>query len=238
MILAALAAAVGAQKSPTTQPPSTTADKPAGSQPVVVDGKTDLHGILHLPKPLFDRTPLDLKTDEPNEPMPNPGKRAKFFVPAGVDNVALHRNVTSSEPDPIVGSLKLITDGNKEGTDGSFVELGPGKQWVQIDLEQECKIYAVVVWHFHAVPRFYKDVIVQLSDDPNFVQKTTIYNTDHDDSSGMGVGKNLAYVESNKGKIIDAEGTKARYVRLYSRGNSENDLNNYIEVEVHALPAK
>jgi hypothetical protein len=238
MILAALAAGVGAQKSPTTQPAGTAADKPAGSQPSSGDANTDLNKVLSLPMAKFIGTPEDLRTDEPNDPLPRPGTRAKFFVPAGVKNVALGRKVTGSEEDPVVGKLKQVTDGDKEAREGSFVELGPGKQWVQIDLEKEHKILAVVVWHHHLKPRFYKDVIVQLSDDPNFVEKTIIYNTDHDNTSGFGEGKDRAYVETNEGRLIDGQGVKARYVRLYSRGNSENDLNNYTEVEVYALPGK
>jgi hypothetical protein len=35
------------------------------------------------------------------------------------------------------------------------------------------------------------------------------------------------------GKLIDAKGEKARFVRLYSKGNNGNDLNHYIEVEVY-----
>jgi hypothetical protein len=29
---------------------------------------------------------------------------------------------------------------------------------------------------------------------------------------------------------------KGRYVRLYSNGNTTNDLNHYVEVEVHGSP--
>jgi len=31
---------------------------------------------------------------------------------------------------------------------------------------------------------------------------------------------------------------KARYVRLYSNGNTSNDLNHYTEVEIKGRPAK
>jgi hypothetical protein len=33
--------------------------------------------------------------------------------------------------------------------------------------------------------------------------------------------------------LVDAKGAKGRYVRLHSQGNTSNDSNHYIEVEVH-----
>ena len=47
------------------------------------------------------------------------------------------------------------------------------------------------------------------------------------------MGKNYEYVETNEGRLIDCRGVKARYVRLYSDGNTSNDMNHYIEVEVY-----
>jgi hypothetical protein len=46
----------------------------------------------------------------------------------------------------------------------------------------------------------------------------------------------MNYVETYEGKLIDAKGVRARYVRLYSNGNSSNELNHYIEVEVFGTP--
>jgi len=138
----------------------------------------------------------------------------------------------------------MVTDGDMEGSDGSFVELGPGTQWVQIDLGQPADIYAFVVWHFHAEGRVYHDVVIQVADDPDFVENVkTVFNNDFDNSSGWGLGKNLEYVEDYRGKLIDAKDArgqpvKGRYVRLYSKGNTSNDLHHYIEVEVFGTPAK
>ena len=81
-------------------------------------------------------------------------------------------------------------------------------------------------------------VIVQISDDPEFKKNvTTIFNNDADNTLGFGAGKDYAYIETNKGKLIDAKGTKGRYLRLYSNGNTSNKLNHYIEVEVFGKPA-
>ena len=132
----------------------------------------------------------------------------------------------------------MVTDGDKEATDGSYVELGPFVQYITIDLETMADIYAVVAWHFHKQPRVYFDVIVQLADDADFTENVrTIYNNDHDNSAGLGVGKDMHYVETSEGRLIDAKGARARFVRLYSNGNTGNDLNHYIEVDVYGIAA-
>jgi hypothetical protein len=81
--------------------------------------------------------------------------------------------------------------------------------------------------------------VVQVADDADFITNVrTLFNNDIDNSAGLGVGKDKHYTETNEGKLIDARGVKARYVRLYSRGNTSDDLNHYIEVAVYATPAK
>ncbi|MDQ8188650.1 hypothetical protein QEH53_23920, partial [Pelagicoccus sp. SDUM812002] len=127
---------------------------------------------------------------------------------------------------PIIGELELVTDGDKESEEGYFVELAQGPQWVRIDLEEEATIYGLGLWHFHTQKRAYVDVVVQLSSDESFESGvTTVFNTDHDNSLGFGAGKDMAYVETNKGKLVGAKETKARYVRLYSDGNTSNEMN-------------
>ena len=84
----------------------------------------------------------------------------------------------------------------------------------------------------------YRDVVVQVSDDAAFKSGvTTIFNNDFKNDLGLGAGKDLNYVETYQGKLIDAKGVKGRYVRLYSNGNTTNKLNDYIEVEVWGKPA-
>ena len=192
---------------------------------------------LELPPPLFVGTPVPVKL--PNLEPPRKGKRPDFLVPEGTVNLSKGKPVTSSDNEPVIGSADLVTDGDKSGDEGCWVELGPGKQWVQIDLGQPSAIFAIVGWHFHSQARVYHDVIVQISDDPKFVTGvTTVFNDDSDNSSGLGEGKDLAYIETCEGKLIDARGTKGRYVRLYSNGNTTNKLNHYIEVEVYGKPAQ
>ena len=189
-----------------------------------------------LPPPLFVGTPVPLNV--PNLEPPMRGKRPDFYVPAGTLNLARNKKVTSSDNDPDVGTLDMIVDGDKDGNEGSWVELGPGKQWVEIDLARRANIYAVLVWHFHSQPRVYRDVVVQVSDDPTFRSGvTTIFSNDFKNELGLGAGKNLNYIETYQGKLIDAKGATGRYVRLYSNGNTANKLNHYIEVEVWGKPA-
>jgi hypothetical protein len=189
-----------------------------------------------LPKPMFVGTPVPIKV--PNLEPAQKGKRPDFLVPVGTVNLAKGKKVTASDSDPVLGTLDLVTDGDKEGDEGSWVELGPGKQWVQIDLEKESDIYALMVWHFHSQARVYFDVVAQVSDDPAFEKDvTTIFNNDAGNELGLGAGKDLDYIETFEGKLMDAKGVKGRYVRLYSKGNTTNKLNHYIEVEVFGKPA-
>lgn len=190
------------------------------------------------PPPMFVGTPVPLNI--PN--LEKPGSetnRPPLMVPAGTVNLAKGKTVTASDNEPLLGALDLLTDGDKSAEEGAYTEFASGKQWVQVDLGASATIQAVYLWHFHLSPRVYHDVVVQISDDPDFVTGvTTVFNNDHDNSSGFGIGTNLAYVETNHGKLIDAKGTKGRYVRCYSKGSTANGLNHYIEVEVFGQPAK
>jgi len=192
---------------------------------------------LQLPKPMFVGTPRNIKT--PNLEVVTGKSRGPFFVPQGTKNLSLKKTVSSSDMQPVIGELSFVTDGEKAGEDGYFVELGPGKQWVQIDLGASAGIAAILVWHYHSQARVYRDVVVQVSDDKDFLKGvTTVYNNDHDNTSGLGLGKNKEYIETNEGRLMDAKGAKGRYVRLYSSGNTSNDMNHYVEVEVYGSPAK
>jgi hypothetical protein len=192
---------------------------------------------IKLPKPMFIGTPQNMNVPNLEKPL---GKlRPPFLAPVGTKNLALNKPVTSTDDAPVIGEAEMVTDGDKEASDGSYVELGPFKQSVTIDLETKSTIYAIVVWHFHKQPRVYYDVVVQVSDDPNFVKNvTTVFNNDIDNSAGLGVGKDMHYVETAEGKLIDTKGIQGRYVRLFSNGNNNNDLNHYVEVDVYGIPAK
>jgi len=198
-------------------------------------GKVKLLPIdIELPKPMFVGTPQDTRV--PNLEKPTGKPRPPFYAPEGTKNVAYEKPVSSTDEEPIIGELEMVTDGDKEAADGSYVELGPFKQSVTIDLGAEHNIYAIVAWHYHKQARVYFDVVVQVAGDPDFIDAQTLFNNDIDNSAGFGVGKDMHYTETNEGRLIDAKGVKARYVRLTSNGNNNNDLNHYIEVEVYGKP--
>jgi hypothetical protein len=192
---------------------------------------------IQLPKPMFVGTPRNIKT--PNLEVVTGKSRGPFFVSKGTKLLSLKKTVFSSDMQPVIGELSFVTDGEKAGEDGYFVELGPGKQWVQIDLGASANIAAILVWHYHSQARVYRDVVVQVSDDKDFVSGVTaVFNNDHDNSSGMGLGKDKEYIETAEGKLIDPRGARGRYVRLWSSGNTSNDMNHYVEVEIYGTPAK
>ena len=190
-----------------------------------------------LPQPMFEGTPQNMKV--PNLEKPRYKAREPFLAPAGVVNVARRKKVVSSDMAPVMGDMSMITDGDRTAEEGSEVELGPGRQWVTVDLGAMHEIYAVLFWHFHRTPRVYFDVVVQIADDQAFTKNVrTLFNNDHDNTSGLGPGKDMNYVETSEGRLVDAKGSVARYVRLYSNGNSANEMNHYIEVEVFGRPVK
>lgn len=188
---------------------------------------------VEVPKPLFAGTPrpISLANLEPAN-----AKRPDIMVAPDVKLISKGKKVTSSDSLPVIGELTFITDGDKTGIDGAYVELGPNTQWVQVDLGSSAKIAAVAVWHFHSQARVYHDVVIQISDDAEFKKGvTTIFNTDDDNSSKLGKGADKSYVETNNGRVVDAKNTAGRYVRLYSNGNTSDELNHYCEVEVFGV---
>lgn len=245
IVALACCAATTALAADQPQPPTTQPAKPADAQPAAnakpAESKPAGNLVeleLKLPKPAFKGTPTNAPPGTNLEPA-RKGPRPPLMVPPGLKNLARDLPVTSSDMEPIVGSLKLVTDGNKEATEGSFVELGPKKQWVQLDLKSKAEIFAVVVWHAHGSARIYHDVVVQVADDKDFIENVrTLFNNDHNNSSGLGIGSDKEYWETYEGKLIDAKGVAARYLRFYSNGSTADDQNHYTEVEVWGRPAK
>ena len=189
---------------------------------------------IEFPPPMLTGTPVPAKLANLEAPNVKP---PQILVPPGVTNLAKGKKVTSSDPAPVIGDLSLITDGDKESEEGYFVELDRGCQWVQIDLGASAELYAIAVWHFHSQARAYLEVIVQVSDDPDFKKDVrTLFNNDDKNNAGFGVGTSPAYLEKNTGRVIPANKAVAHYVRLYSAGNTANELNHYIEVEVFGRP--
>jgi hypothetical protein len=190
-----------------------------------------------------------------------------FLVPQGTKLLSRGVEVKCSHDyDPVFDGLKTITDGNKEQKLGNYevTLIGPDLQWVQLDLRKPYALYAILVWHYYLpyafdylevgeqgyLARVYQDVVIQISNDPSFKKDvTTVFNNDHDNSSGFGKGEDDTYIETSEGLWVDPKGVAGRYVRLYSRGHirlwaGEEKIpiekyaqyiksNDYIEVEVY-----
>jgi hypothetical protein len=185
---------------------------------------------IELPEAYFGGTPIEYWSPSLEEE--DYKDRAPFMAPKGTAIISKGKPVKASA-DPTVGELKQLTDGDKDYAKTSLIELPEGLQWVQVDLEKSSQIYAVLVWHFHEGKRVYFDLVAQVSDDPEFkTGVTTIYNNDFDNSAGLGVGEDKEYIESNKGRLIDAKGAKGRYLRVYGKGSTASEFNHFIEVEV------
>ncbi len=220
-------------------PPASTA--PAGTHPAATGGSAaggmvDLK--LTLPKPAFIGTPQNLPEWAQRE-MTDSKPQPVLKIPAGCTNVALGKPVTASGASLNGVDLAVVTDGNKEGEAGRYVELAPGPQWFQIDLKQPYAIYAIAVWRYHQNTRVFHGVVVQVSDDKDFLSGvTTLFNNDATNADGQGVGKDKEFVDRREGQRIDAKGVKARYVRLYSNGNTADEENQLEEVEVYGVPVK
>jgi hypothetical protein len=191
---------------------------------------------LKLPAPsLGANGPLDLAVGPHIEPFTQ-RLRAPFLAPMGVTNIALGKKVTASVATPVRGKLSMITDGSKEAFDFDLVEITNGVQWVQVDLEHECSIYAIVVWHNHYRLALFRGVIVQVADDAAFTTNVrTLFNNDYENLAGLGSGTDKQYFEDYPGKLIDTKGIKARYLRCYSNGSNNSPLNAYAEIEAWGL---
>lgn len=192
---------------------------------------------ITYPEPTLRGTPEDLPTGPNIEPPPKEDP-APFMAPAGAKNVALGKTVTTSVK-PFTGELSQVTDGKKEAFDSDAIEMRSGSQWVQVDLGAPHQIFAIALWHDHRYVQITRDVIVLVSNDPEFKENVQIiYNNDRDDSSKQGAGTDKEYFETKFGKVIDAKGVTGRYVRGYSKGTTLTALNCWQELEVYGVPAQ
>lgn len=192
---------------------------------------------LEIPEPYFGGTPLDYFG--PNLEEPNYKPRPPFYVPAGVTTVSTGKPVTSSVAKPEFGEFGFLVDGDKSYKDQSLLGIDKGLQWVQIDLEKLHDLYALTLWHFHQGDRVYFDVVIRVADDSAFTENIrTVFNNDHDNTSGLGVGTDKEYIESYKSRFVDLKGIRARSIRFYTKGNTTDDFNHYVEAEIFGKPAE
>ena len=186
---------------------------------------------LELPDPYFGGTPLDYFGENLEEPNYKP--RPAFEVPDGTTNVAKGKSVSASVDKPEFGDLAMLVDGDKSYEQKSLLGLAAGAQWIQVDLGAVNTLFVLTLWHFHEGDRVYFDVVVKVAEDAAFTKGVkTVFNNDHDNSSEMGAGKDKEYIESYKSRFVDLKAVEGRYVRFYSKGNTSDDFNHYVEVEI------
>ena len=215
--------------------PAAPKDPPSAAQAKPADAKSGglVPLMLNLPAAAFKGTPKDLSPGPNVEPLSDK-PRPPMMVPPGLKNVALGAKVTCSDKNASADMLAKVIDGSKDASDDSIIFLRKGTQWVQLDLGSVYETFAIVIWHAHNTAKVYHNVIVQTADDPDFIQNVrTIFNNDQENTSGLGVGTDREYYETNEGKLIDAKGAKARYFRFYSKGSTESAMNEYTEIEIY-----
>ena len=194
--------------------------------------------VTQLPQELLEGTP------KPAPVLPVPYEKSypkaapTTKVPTGTTNVARGKSVSSSAL-PSVGGLELFTDGEKSNIEGNYIEFPwTGTDWVQVDLGGSYAINAIWLWHPWPIPEVvtvYHDVIVRVSSDRDFSKEVvTVFNNDYDNSSALGIGHDAPYRETCFGKLVPVRNVTGRYVRVYGRGNTANQLNRFIEIEVFA----
>jgi len=189
--------------------------------------------ILDLPAPAFKGTPKDMRLGPNVEPLSDK-PRAPMMVPPGLKNLAPSSKLTSSDQNATPAILTKLTDGDKGASDQSIIFLRKGTQWVQMDLGSPSEIFALVIWHAHNTAKVYHNIIVQVADDADFIENVRmVFNNDSQNTSGFGVGTDREYFETYEGKLINAKGVEARYIRFYSKGSTESALNEYTEIEVY-----
>ena len=166
-------------------------------------------------------------------------KRPAFMAQCGVSNLALNKPVLSSGgDDTITGDLEQLTDNIKTCLDEDFVELYTGLQWIQVDLEAVYNISAIVVWHFYKNAVIYNDVIIQISNDKEFKKDViTLFNSDNDNSAGLGQGDGTPYTVRWWGELADCrgddyKGKSGRYVRVYTAGGWLDEPTRFVEIGV------
>ncbi|MBZ0100238.1 MAG: hypothetical protein K8F30_14250, partial [Taibaiella sp.] len=109
-----------------------------------------------------------------------------------------------------------------------------GPQWAQVDFGESYNVERIKLWHYYGDGRTFHDVIMQLSNTADFSSGvTTVFNNDADNSAGQGVGTDAEYAGTGSGKGVTFSDVNARYVRVWSNGNSSNGSHYYVELQVY-----
>ena len=175
-------------------------------------------------------SPIRVKDTTTTNPINGIGEGALLVEPTV--NLAPASIISSSTS---FSGIAYITDTQTSSTNRA-AKAGPGLQWVQLDLGAVHELNTIKLWHYYGDGRSYRDVIVQLSNDPTFSSDVvTVFNNDLDGSAGMGVGTDSEYIETSFGKMLSFNSVDARYARFYSNGSNATGWNHYVEIEVYGV---
>jgi hypothetical protein len=187
-----------------------------------------------LPKPAFEGTPIDVRSPHIEAYRGDGVPPLLLLVPEGTRLLSRGCVVTSDDPGAKKIDLARVTDGDKQFSPSAYLELAPGIRWIQLDLGTNAAIYAVCLWRERPEQCVYHDTVVQVSDSFVFAAGvTTLFNNDYDNSAGLGKGADKEYYEDHFGRRIAGNGVKARYVRIFSNGNTSTPYNHFTEIEVY-----
>lgn len=193
-------------------------------------------GLITYPAPGYEGTRV-FGGLPASPPVRDPRERPwGMVITADLHNLAAGKPVTSSDSEPLLGALYMITDGVKSCQEGEMVELASGTQYVQVDLATRCRIQGVGLWHYCQSPRLYAAVQIWISDDADFQAAHVVFNNDRQNLLGHGAGTDDLYLETHLGLLQQVPQVTGRYVRAYSRGSTANTRNHYTELEVYGQP--
>jgi uncharacterized protein YjdB len=151
-------------------------------------------------------------------------------------NLAAGKMAYTSAPCTNVGAItdsNISTANYADSYNNYYGSHGAGLQSVTIDLCMSYNINNIKLWHYYGDARKYHDVIVQLSNDPNFqTGVTTVFNTDATNYACQGTGKDSEYAETSSGLNLNFAPVNARYARFFSNGSTVNEFSHYVEIQI------
>lgn len=135
-------------------------------------------------------------------------------------------------------NLNVINDGKLDGYSayrGDQTENVYSKEtnYVQVDLGKNCYIDSMnLVFYYWATDRVYNNVVIVGSNTADFANPVILYNADQENFFGFGEGSDESVVATSDGIDIDTSAS-ARYLRVYTKGNTNNSSVHIVEFSVY-----
>lgn len=141
-------------------------------------------------------------------------------------NVANQNSPASKAVDKNYNTLACGGDTPSRGeTDTEALVRDGDSLYYELDLQAEYQLSNLKMWRYWNDGRTYYDTIIVASEDATFNDgnDTIIFNAATEDRScGFGAGSDQKYTETSNGKDFpQANGVKARYIRVYMAGHNK-----------------